>query len=712
MGTMYATNIFPGDGVTKQYEINLLGGYLSRDHVHFFTRYAGVETPASPTWLGNFTVALAVAPPTGTDFVVRRVTPPFPLTGVADRSGTWNGQDVQAAQAMFLEAEARDALTDLGRHPASWDGFALPDWQPGSSLVWDMTSPVLVNGEVGGTSGPPGPAGPPGPQGPKGDPGGGGGSGYATVKVVVIGDSMAAQQMSLSDCWPAHWATMMRNAGAAIDLVNLSVAGYTYNKANTITSVYNGKTMIQRTIDLAPDVVIVNLGVNDAILKVEGRTLSQVQSDANIALTALRAGLPSAVIIGVTELMHDSVKFPNPGTTLLNKGVFPYVMARPASGILSGCLSTEMLGDDVGASLRANVSDWTLLNSYVSGHVAVNAMMLLNIWRVIRLGCVGIDGLHLTAMGNRMLAAYAFKAATTVSALTAVWPNVSIGGAFNLWSDPDLVFTGLLESSGDGWVRTSDTYGSDFVSKHWGNSEFRPETWWAPSGGSVRLSNSAVPFTKNHTIYWDVKKCRPFTLCSVSANGAAFSAAGPTDEFGNAQFLSNATALPVGTWQLRYKVGTEVFGPFQLVVTDGDASFVAPHLELRLTGDFNGSAGLFTTVPYTATKTLGAGTYSAGTYTVAVAGRYSLSHQASLLLSSPNIIIVGVYVNGSPVMEGNYTQGSGVYGGSACSGVRYLNAGDQVTFTVYASTWPGGSYALKPGARGTSATAFLSYVGP
>ena len=159
-------------------------------------------------------------------------------------------------------------------------------------------------------------------------------------------------------------------------------------------------------------------------------------------------------------------------------------------------------------------------------------------------------------------------------------------------------------------------------------------------------------------------------------------------------------------------IGTEVFGPFQLVVTDGDASFVAPHVELRLTADFNGNPGSFTTVTYTATKTLGAGTYSSGTYTVAVAGRYSLSHQASLLLSSPNIIIVGVYVNGSSVMEGNCTQGSGVYGGSACSGVRYLNAGDLVTFRVYANAWSGGSYALQPGARGTSATAFLSYVGP
>ena len=112
-------------------------------------------------------------------------------------------------------------------------------------------------------------------------------------KVVVIGDSMAATHPLQSDAWPTVWSAMMRGVGAPVNVVDLAIGGWTYNKANTLVT-HGANTMVQQAIAENPAMVIVNLGVNDLGLRVEGRTLAQCQSDCNIALNALRAGSKSA----------------------------------------------------------------------------------------------------------------------------------------------------------------------------------------------------------------------------------------------------------------------------------------------------------------------------------------------------------------------------------------------------------------------------------
>lgn len=535
--------------------------------------------------------------------------------------------------------------------------------------------------------------------------GGGGSSG--ALRIVVMGDSMAAQQAGASPCWPERWAELLRNCGVVVELVNIAIGGYTYNKANTITTAYNGRTMVQRAIDLEPDVLVICLGANDAILNVEGRSLAQCQADANTALNALRAGLPSATIVSINEYMHDSTCFPSPGTTLKNKGVFPLVMAKPSSGILSGYFTSEMLDDDVGATQRGRYSDWANLMGYINAHTAVNGYFALNAWRAFRLGLGGIDGTHLTDMGNQMLAAYALKAAQDVAALKARWPYLNTD-TFDLWSDPDSIFTGVLAQSGDGWVIQSDTYASDWVSKHWQGSRFRPETWFMPSGAVVRPGASTVPYTATLPAYWSVTNARPRQTCQVSVNGGAFAGSSVTDAFGSGLFMANGVALPVGTHTLRYRVGGEVFGPYTLIVTNGADSFVPPHLETYQGAAQSMSSGQWNVLVSMAIKRNdGTGSFSAGQYTAPVAGRYAISLNLGLYLASGTLVIAGVFVNGTSQLEGDVCAGANAYGGSTVSGVLKLNASDVVSLRMYASGTP----VLDVGGRARSGTATISYLG-
>ena len=387
---------------------------------------------------------------------------------------------------------------------------------------------------------------------------------FPRVKVVVIGDSMAAQQGLLADSWPERWAVLMRNAGVPIDMANLAVGGWTFNKANTISTSHGGKTVVQRAIDLKPDVVFVCLGANDAVLNVEGRTLAQTQSDANSFFSTLRAGLPAAVVIACNEYLHDSTNFPTPGTTLKNKGVIPYLMDKPSSGILTGCYSAEILETTVNSTQRTQFANWVSLMGTVNSHAAVNGNLTLNLWRASRVGLLGTDGVHATAAGQQFLAGYAFTAAQTMPVLKAAWPYVN-ANTLAAWSNPDSVFGDLLQASGDGWTIKPDTVASDFVSKNGNAFQQRLETWWAPSGAGARISGAST--AQDGLFYWAIQGARPRQDCAISVDGAAFGAsAGQTDAYGSA-LLMGASSLAVGSRTLRYKVGAEVFGPYTVAVT-------------------------------------------------------------------------------------------------------------------------------------------------
>ena len=526
--------------------------------------------------------------------------------------------------------------------------------------------------------------------------GGGGGSSYAP-KVVVIGDSSAAQHPLQSDSWPQVWATRMRNVGAPIDMVNLAIGGWTYNKANTIAA-YNGKTMIQQAIAEAPAVVIVSLGANDAALRVEGRTLAQVQTDCATALSALRAGLPGAVIVVVSQYLHDSTCFSAPGTTLLNKGTVPYLMQKKSSGYLSGTFCSEMLDDTASSTQKANFADWVTLDAYARSHGAVNGSFNLNIWRAVRTGCVGLDGVHLNMMGNQFLAGYALKGAKNVAALLAVWPQISTDQLAG-WTDPDTVFTDLFTQSGTSWVQKSPSlsWTEHFLSKQWGGVPLiRPDSWWAPSGGWI----DPVELTASNTLTaWRARGCAPLSQVSVSINGGAFSASNCplTDARGEAFAMLPTASLPAGSISLRYLCAGEVFGPFTVVVNPPAGGGVLTNLRVRKSSDSSISAATWTTVSLSSVvQKRGGGTWSGATYTVAESGLYQINFVVTLSRASSSsswiYATAAAHVNGTAeVISGTPAflagaSASGIFLGCSGAGAVYLNAGDAVTLQILSAS--------------------------
>ena len=127
---LYATNRFPGDGTTTQYEFTFVGGYISTSHVKVYTEDADtlVRTPVTITganFLNPTTLKSLPPTPVGKNLVIHRVTPKPPLVDFVNGSRiTEANLDLVARQGLFVAMEAMD-LSDPGATQALLDASAL-----------------------------------------------------------------------------------------------------------------------------------------------------------------------------------------------------------------------------------------------------------------------------------------------------------------------------------------------------------------------------------------------------------------------------------------------------------------------------------------------------------------------------------------------------------------------------------------------------------
>lgn len=111
---LYATNRFPGDGTTTQYEISFLGGYLDRAHVKAYVespdlvRTTVTINPAN--FLGPNTIKGFPVVPPGSTLVIYRDTPKKPIVDFVNGSRfTEANLDTATRQGTFIAAEGADA---------------------------------------------------------------------------------------------------------------------------------------------------------------------------------------------------------------------------------------------------------------------------------------------------------------------------------------------------------------------------------------------------------------------------------------------------------------------------------------------------------------------------------------------------------------------------------------------------------------------------
>lgn len=377
--------------------------------------------------------------------------------------------------------------------------------------------------------------------------------------IAVIGDSLSAYYPLTGESWPPMLETYLNNSGSRkFRVLNFSVGSNTCYRANT-EALYGTMTASQAVVAAKPDIVIVALGGGDVLTGFGGRTLAQAKTDATTLFTALRTGLPSAVICHVPIIFHDNTH--GTPSTLINRQVVPFFWSKPTTGIFTGCISMERGGDAVSSAQRTRYVDLADFYSHIAGLTQVNKILSMNLFRVARVGGLGPDGLHVNELGKKMQLGYMVKSLT--SAVHSVFGELAPKG-FVSWEDPDTLFTSVLQSSGAGgqWVARTDV--PDPV-EHLTRQDdsfglLDVELWALGYRMVVSISRTSMKTTERATIsFFGGRRGLPIYL-SIN-DGAFLSEAVATLNSKGSALAELFPALGAINYTIRYKVGGEIYGP-------------------------------------------------------------------------------------------------------------------------------------------------------
>jgi hypothetical protein len=429
----------------------------------------------------------------------------------------------------------------------------------------------------------------------------GGTGGASGVKIVVIGDSLSAQNFLLHDAWPAVFQRTMNAADAPCTVVNLAIDGCTCYRAwqppgysGPTNYVFGTNTPVQEAIAQAPQLVLVMLGFNDAITAVDSRTLAQIEADALGLFAALRAGLPTAKIVYVSELPYDNVNFTVTASSCnaQSMGVVPYLFQPNTTGILTNAYCVEALTNVVNSAKQTLLETWFSFDAYVkalNSAAGVDAYFTMWYWRVARLGCLGPDMLHPTEAGCLLENGYIMKGIVNLPFVSTLFPKI-VNQNYGVWNDPDTYFTQFLFTTGSGYYYSSDGGPCDeYITQNGSRQQIHPydDSWFLPYHtrfainpylglGGIPETFSITVTDDSASIYsWTVERGPPFAGIAVSIDGGAFNFVGNLVGFeGFAQGIGtgHGTGLTVGTHTIRYKATTgggavEIYGPYTFIVS-------------------------------------------------------------------------------------------------------------------------------------------------
>ncbi len=507
----------------------------------------------------------------------------------------------------------------------------------------------------------------------------------APLNIVVMGDSFCAQNTNLVASWPSRFGPLMNTLGANVVINNLSVAAHTFFRANTYQS-FGSNTMVEQAINLNPDLIIIALGVNDTITQVDSRSLAQVTADAGLCVTTLRAALPNAVIVFTKTVLYDTTNF-SPATCK-NKGVIPYLFTLKSAGILTGTYTSEMLDDAISGANQTLLTNQDTFNASVAAFSALDGSFTYNHWQTGRLGCITVDGLHPTYEGLTLYMSRLIMNLRANTTTAALFPTLTQQTNAVLY-DVDQWFAAALTASGTGYVTATPANSSaERISLDLGPIRLvDTEHWYLPY--KTRFTKDNLSYSvDNFSITTNIiSNGPPNTEIYTSLNGAAFvDTTVATDAFGN--FFHNALGLngvagtqTPGSYTLRFKCGSEVYGPFTVVLT----ATTQPYLKVRRVAAWTPAANPeiipFDTVDSDNASGWGAGTYL---YTIPSTGKYAISCYVKYTSANiGDVIAPALYVSGTRTLDGSgqYAAAAGipVWGNVNC----VLDLVGNATISVY-----------------------------
>ncbi|MCU7935891.1 MAG: SGNH/GDSL hydrolase family protein [Candidatus Thiodiazotropha sp. (ex Dulcina madagascariensis)] len=385
------------------------------------------------------------------------------------------------------------------------------------------------------------------------------------------------------------WSSLAQRAfdaeGIDVDIFHTGTGGLTYYRAMNMVDPEIGQTYVQLTNSLNLDIIIVELGLNDAMQNGDGRTQAQVIADAQAVYAALRAGSPDAVIIYSRLVPYDEDQHGAKAVTAIKKKYcVPYMHSTSTMPGESGLYTSEEaeLEKIIDPVMQGRLTDWRVLDATCQGFADV--VVHSNYFKPARLGLVSYDRLHGTSLGYFFILSEMWKAFKTDTALRTQIPELTKIRYLGDFTDLSITWESAVKPDvvGDGYVIDPD-WVDGFEYPMWLNVRDHskiasyPEYWSNQQRPSISISDRVVrangeafavmitnawPDQPVSTKIWAVGSAEPSTF-AVYTPAKYTSGTGDLIE----AYIPSSADKPSGDYLIKYKIGNDVFGPFPVAIS-------------------------------------------------------------------------------------------------------------------------------------------------
>ncbi|MCG7931982.1 MAG: SGNH/GDSL hydrolase family protein [Candidatus Thiodiazotropha lotti] len=406
-------------------------------------------------------------------------------------------------------------------------------------------------------------------------------------RIVVLGASESVFP------WSQTWVDHMRNAfaseGLNIDVFHTGAGALTHDTAMNDVDALTGQTRVELTNSVNADLIIVELGLNDAILAVGSLSQVQMIADATALYADIRANNPDALICYSPLIPYDSdAHSAVPIGSVKKKFCVPYMHETSTKTGESGKWTTEYseINQVLSSTMQDRLTNWKALDAAIRALPTVDIVLETNYFRPARLGLVSHDRVHPNSQGHYFLMSQVwteFQNNATIRAAIPELQKLRVLGDFTdfdrLWNSATMADADLdgYEIDPD-WTNGFDypmwinVYGNTGLISHaayWGNQQ-RPAIDVSDRvNRSIEQSfdvmmNGLWPGAEIFTKMWLDGDSEP-TTWSADVPPKLSSKTGT--HIGN-----DRPTLPAGDYWIKYRVGDDVFGPFPIALSGAYSS--------------------------------------------------------------------------------------------------------------------------------------------
>jgi hypothetical protein len=402
------------------------------------------------------------------------------------------------------------------------------------------------------------------------------------VKFAVLGASETVFP------WRQTWVDLMddafRSEGLEFDFFHTGAGALTHHLAITQPDELTGETAAVLTSNRDPDVIIIELGLNDAILSLGNRSLNEMIADAQALYGFLRDNNPGALILYSRLVPYDEEKHSQVAVdNIKKKYCVPFMHQTSEMPGEAGLFTSEPAGVDklISPIMQERLANWRALDVECQGLADVSIDN--SYFQVARLGLLSHDRFHPTSLGHYFIMSRlwtAFQKNTTIREAVPELNRIRNLGNFTnfirLWRSVLKV-----DAARDGYV-VDPAFLSGFEYPMWMNIYgdtnliYNIEYWANQQRPTIDITNhieksSGDLFLVTMSDLWPSLEIETKLWLDGDPEPALWSRDSPRQYTSTTGSYVNALQnlnLDNGIWKIKYKVGDDVFGPFSFEVSD------------------------------------------------------------------------------------------------------------------------------------------------